>query len=288
MKTINDVLNQKHESKSKAELVSLLSNLSELITVEEYQKVSGVDPKNELDKLTKKELVSVIDDFRENYNAKWEENLANASTEIMRGVFGMIEADEAMFGAMAAGDADFAAELGSIDFENLIGGPMQAAVKAQNSASLATVAFIQEIGFVKSSDPEAKQEIRMVDFTYTKDVPDTSEGAAEDATVKETVIIEVPFISILNIPSLRIETLDIDFNVKLSSTYKRDISSSFGINSSFGLNLSVVKFKVSSSYKRASSTGVKVEKEYSMNVKVKATNDEMPAGLEKVLGMMSS
>ena len=35
-------------------------------------------------------------------------------------------------------------------------------------------------------------------------------------------------------------------------------------------------------------TGIKVEKEYSLAVKVRATNDEMPAGLEKVLGMLGS
>ena len=36
-----------------------------------------------------------------------------------------------------------------------------------------------------------------------------------------------------------------------------------------------------------SSTGVKVEKEYTMGVKVVATNDQMPGGLEKVLGILS-
>jgi len=285
MKTINDILNQKHDTKTKNELIEMLSSLSNLISIEEYQKVSGVDPKTELDKLSKKELVAVVDDFRENYNAAWEANLSNASAEVIRGVFGLIEADEARFETMAASSADFAAELGAIDFENLIGGPMQAAVKAQNSASLSTVSFIQEVGF-EGTGPEKK--LRMVDFSYTKNVPDTSEGAAANATVEEKVNITVPFIAILNVPSLRIETLDIDFNVKLNSTFTKDVSSELGFESSLGINFSVVKFKTSLSYKRTSSTGVKVEKEYSMNVKVKATNDEMPAGLEKVLGLMSA
>ncbi|MFC5874451.1 hypothetical protein [Chryseobacterium arachidis] len=48
-----------------------------------------------------------------------------------------------------------------------------------------------------------------------------------------------------------------------------------------------MKFNVDVSYKRTSSTGIKVEKEYSLGVKVKATNDEMPAGLEKVLGLLA-
>jgi hypothetical protein len=285
MKTINDILNQKHDAKTKAELIELLTNLSSLITIEEYQKVSGINPQTELDKLTKKDLIAVVDDFRENYNADWEANLANASGEIIRGVFGMVEKDEATFGAMAAADANFAAELGNIDFENLIGGPMQAAVKAQNSASLSTVAFIQKVGFTGKG---ANRKLQMVDFSYTKSVPDTSAGAPANATVEEKVKITVPFISILNVPSLRIETLDIDFNVKLSSTFTKDVSSELGIKASLAIDYKVVKFKASVSYKRTSSSGVKVEKEYSMNVKVKATNDELPAGLEKVLGMMSA
>jgi len=285
MKSINEILNQNQEHKTKAELVNFLSNLSDLITIDEYQKVSGIDPKTELEKLTKKEIIAVVDDFRENYNPQWEANIVNASSEVIRGIFGMMEADEARFDAMTASDSDFAAELGSIDFEKLISGPMQAAVGAQNSASLSTVAFIKSVGFEGTA---TDQKIRMVDFSYNKIVPDTSEGASPGATKEEKVAITVPFISILNVPSLRIETLDIDLNVKLNSVYTKNTSSTFNIAASASGGFWGVKFKVSTSYRRTSSTGVKVEKEYSMNVKVKATNDEMPAGLEKVLGMMSA
>ena len=62
----------------------------------------------------------------------------------------------------------------------------------------------------------------------------------------------------------------------------------FGINAGASGGWGPVKFKVDVSYKRSSSTGIKVEKEYSLAVKVRATNDEMPAGLEKVLGMLGS
>jgi len=295
MKSINEILNLNQEHKTKSELVSLLGSLSDLITIEEYQKVSGVDPKTELEKLTKKEIIAVLDDFRENYNAQWETNIMNASSEVIRGIFGMMAADEASFGVMAASDADFAAELGSIDFEKLIGGPMQAAVAAQNSASLSTVAFIKEVGFEGAAP---NQKVRMVDFSYSKPNPNlgktigTGDGEVPEGTdvTSLTILVEikVPFISILNVPSLRIETLDIDLNVKLNSVYTTNTSSTFKMGASASGGFWGVKFKVSSSYRRTSSTGIKVEKEYSMNVKVKATNDEMPAGLEKVLGMMSA
>lgn len=301
-KNIKHMLNQNYDNQNKADLVKLLGSFSELIGSEAYSKVSGVDPKTELDKLTKKELISTIDEFKSQYNPLWENNLANATSKVIESIFGQIESDEAHFGIMAgAGDSDFTTELGSIDFENIIGGPLNAAVSAQNNASLATVDFIKKVGF------DDNREIRMVDFSYTKQVPvlipdpnhadpNTPAPLIPDpngATEPKEIEIKVPFISILNVPSLRIETVEIDFNVKLNSVHTKDTSSEFGIDAEYSKELSIgkiynTKMKVSVSYKRTTSIGVKVEKEYSLNVKVKATNDEMPAGLEKVLGLLSA
>jgi len=116
MKSINGILNQNQDDKTKADLIKFLSSLSELISMEEYQKISGIDPKTELDKRSKKDLLAVVDAFRGSYDPKWEANIANASSEVIKEIFGTMEADEARFDVMTASDADFAAELGSIDF----------------------------------------------------------------------------------------------------------------------------------------------------------------------------
>jgi len=295
---IKNMLNQNHDNQSKTDLVKLLSSFSELIGADEYSKVSGVDPKTELEKLTKKEIIATLDEFKNQYNPVWENSLSNATAEVIKNIFGQMETDEVMFNTLAANGSDFVAELGSIDFENIIGGPLNAAVAAQNNASLATVSFIKAVGF------DNNKEIRMVDFSYTKQVPkqvpsdpsDPNSPLIDDpsgATESRAVAIKVPFISVLNVPSLRIETVDIDFNVKLNSVYTKDTSSEFGLNidASSGVAIGKLynsKFKVSVSYKRTTSTGIRVEKEYSLNVKIKATNDEMPAGLEKVLGLLSA
>lgn len=47
--------------------------------------------------------------------------------------------------------ADLVKELNNLDFSNYIGGPLQAAVEAQNSASLAAINFIKEVGFKNQS-----------------------------------------------------------------------------------------------------------------------------------------
>jgi hypothetical protein len=56
----------------------------------------------------------------------------------------------------------------------------------------------------------------------------------------------------LNVPSFRIETCEVDFNVKLNSTYTKDVSDEFGINAGASGGFGPVKFKVDVSYKRTS------------------------------------
>ena len=203
-----------------------------------------------------------------------------------------MEADEARFTTQNTDGADFPAELGNIPFSKLISGPLNAAVEAQNSASIATVNFIKEVGF------DENNEIRQVDFSYKKTIPNPNLNAdpstlppgtnTTSPTLIDDVIINVPFLSIVNIPSLRIETVDIDFNVKLNSVLTKQTDTSFGIDGSLRVKYGPVDFKVSASYRRASSTGIKVEKQYTMGVRVTATNDEIPAGLEQVLGLLGA
>lgn len=298
MTTLKETLNKSHSSKTKKELVELLSNLQKLISPKEYERVSGLKP-TELMSTTKADILEVLEDFRENYKPQWENNISSASRTVLKALFERIDLDEANFRAQAgsAADADFVAQLGNIDFENLIGGPLEAAVKAQANASLSTVNFIQEVGF--ELDDDDKQVIRTVDFSYIKKTPNPNFGSTDpdlpegtDTATEifsENVAIVVPFISILNVPSLRIETVDIDFNVKLNSVFTKNVKSTIGIKTEVkNGGWSPIKFKVSASYRRSSSSGVRVEKQYTMGVKVKATNDEMPAGLEKVLNLLAA
>lgn len=283
MKHLKNLLQEDHSKKTKAELIEMLKGVQKVITPDEYEKISGIDP-SELDNLLKKDIIAIVNNVNDAYTDNWESKMANSSNEVISSLLGIISKDNDLFSTADASDAGFAAELGSIDFATIIGGPLDACVKAQNNASISTVSFIKQVGFEGEG---ANAKLRMVDFSYKKTVPDTSENAPAGATVEESVKINVPFVSILNIPSLRIETCEVDFNVKLNSTYTRDVSSEFGIDTGFGVETKKVKFNVDVSYKRTSSTGIKVEKEYSLGVKVRATNDEMPAGLEKILGLMS-
>ena len=191
-------------------------------------------------------------------------------------------------------------ELNSLDFSVYIGGPLQAAVQAQHAASMSQVNFIKEVGFEKDSNGNIT-DLRYVDFNYTKSVPNPHFGktaqqladeglpAATDTTspfLPSQVNIRVPFLTMLTIPALRIETLTIDFNAKLTSTETSNVSSEFAASAELGINYTIVTFKASASYKRTASSGTSVEKTYNLGVRVHAVNDEIPAGLDRILTML--
>jgi hypothetical protein len=204
------------------------------------------------------------------------------------------------------------AELNSLDFSVYIGGPLQAAVQAQHAASMSQVSFIQAVGFEEDPDSTLNpkgQRLRYVDFEYAKSTanPDFGKTLAQlqqegrvnnnETAIPETinvsekflannVTIKVPFLTMLTIPALRIEEMTIDFNAKLTSTETSNVSSEFATSAELGINYKVVNFKASASYKRTSTRGTSVEKTYNMGVHVTAVNDEIPAGLDRILTML--
>lgn len=191
--------------------------------------------------------------------------------------------------AARAVSTNLTSELNNIDFRKMIGGPLQAAVDAQVASSLATVDFINKVGFQPLLDaqgqPDAsgKRELVMVEFSHTRKDIDT-EG---NPVVKESFV-KVPLLAMLPIPSLRIEHVIIDFNVKLNSVENTAVSDQLDVGAEVTAGWGPVKLKVSASYQRKTATNVEVKKEYSLNVNVKAVQDEMPAGLEKILNMLSA
>lgn len=299
MTTLKSVLEKDLSKKTKAELINMLTGMEQALSPAVYEKVSGVSPA-EMEDLSKKEVLDIVNTFKTKYDAGWEKSMEAASSAAIKMITGLNAADSGMmFRAADAATANFAAELGSIDFARIIGGPLDACVRAQTNASVATVNFINNVGFDVKTD--GSKSLRMAEFKYKKNSPnpDFDSTKPESTTNPKTKVVDaeviVPFIALLNIPSFRIESCDIDFNVKLNSTFTETTKTDFGFISTAsggtsGLSNLFAKasFKVEVSVKRSTSTGVKVEKEYSLGVKVRATNDEMPAGLEKVLGLLSA
>ncbi len=200
-------------------------------------------------------------------------------------------------------------ELSSIDFESMIGGPLVAVINAQAQAAMSTVNFIKEVGFKKPSAEEeaggdtSTEEPIYVTFKYPKELspyqpavpadPSATppvEGSPAVPAVYETHELKVPILTILPIPFIRIDLATIDFNAKINSVEYRKTDSRLKVDSSLeakaGWLWGSAKLKVSTSYQRTTQQGNTVNRTYSLAVHVKAVQDEMPAGMEKILSIL--
>lgn len=204
-----------------------------------------------------------------------------STSDAVKALKSLTGALRAPVGPLRAPSTNLTSELNNIDFRKMIGGPLQACVDAQVASSLATIDFINKVGF--TDDGNGKKELVMVDFSHTRKDVD-----AEGKEITKDINIKIPLLAMLPIPSLRIEHAIIDFNVKLNSVETSQVQESIGVNAEVKGGWGPVSFKVSASYQRKSTTGVEVRKEYALNINVKAVQDEIPAGLEKILGMLAA
>lgn len=220
-------------------------------------------------------------------------------------------------------------ELGSIPFESMLGGPLIACVNAQAQAAMSAVNFIKEVGFKKlpdEQDPEASETADpiYVTFKYFKETspfqpavgdpnnptalppydagppivgdPAYPQGrpayAQAQAAVYQAMQLEVPILTMLPIPYLRIEDVTIDFNAKIDSIEYQKIDTSLEVKAALEVKQrwtgGSAKLNVSVAYKRNTQQGESVQRTYSMAVHIKAVQDEMPAGMQKVLDILES
>lgn len=179
---------------------------------------------------------------------------------------------------------NFPAELGSIPYEAVIGGPLNAAVAANAQASQVATQFIREVAFT-TDETDGSTEPVTVTFSYEKSVIDEDGNEAI-----ERFTLTVPLLLMLHVPYFEVNEVTIDFNVRLHSVQTFQVSDKFGINAEVsgkhGWLTGHVKFKVGASYQRNSSRGEKIERTYDQKVHVQARSIEAPAGVTALLGVL--
>ena len=171
--------------------------------------------------------------------------------------------------------------LQGIPFSALIGGPLGAAVDAQAQSAKTTIDFIQNVGL--TGPPDNRKTIQ-VEFVYYADG-------------REAKLI-VPLLTILPIPYLSVDSVDINFKASInasSSTYQENTtqeetaaSGSAEVKFGWGPVSAKASFQASYSSKKDSKATAesKYSVEYTMEVKVHAGQEDMPAGLAKVLNIL--
>lgn len=282
-------------------------------------------------------------------------------------------------------------EISSIDFGAIIGGTLNAVVKAQSQSAQTTVDFIKSVGFQKTTEKDDEGNVIEKDvpinvaFSYDKEVSpsqvlakksyevkvdeqvpgsgytdkdashyqlmagdkelpiaeleldptdnkvtelklgkipegmelsdgmelqlkyvyeeDDAKKPTEDAkltlkvnteyenvpAVMQKMNIQVPILTMVPIPFIRVDSAEIDFNVKInsvsttSSEEKTKVDTSTSINSGWFVK---AQLNASFSNQKSNNSSEKVQKDYSLNIRVRASQDEMPAGVSRILDML--
>jgi len=192
---------------------------------------------------------------------------------------------------MALGD-----ELANLNFESMIGGPLVAVIRAQAQAAQTSVDFIKSVGFNAADAKEDPGKPTMVTFEYDKPTVDKDGNPVVDKDGKPAAPtkykLTVPILTMLPIPFIRVEETTIDFNAKITSVQETTTASSHDLNTSLGVKGGwgpvSAELKVSYSYKKSTTSGSKVERTYSLAIHVRAVQDELPAGTDRLLSILEN
>lgn len=175
--------------------------------------------------------------------------------------------------------------LQAIPFGSIIGGPLKAAIEAQAMAAQTSWQFIQEVGLTVNPQTNQKEAVN-VSFQFMQD--------------GRMVQLNVPLLTIVPIPYIAIQNVDINFkaNISASSSSVQESSSSQSIDAGADIKAKAgwgpfsveanMKANYSSKKDSKATQDSRYSVEYTMDVAVKAGQDSMPAGLAKVLELLGS
>ncbi len=176
-------------------------------------------------------------------------------------------------------------DLSSMPFDRMIGGPLSACIDAQEQAAVSSVNFIDRVGF----DPQNPGHVINVDFKYRRD--------------GEDVVLSVPLLTIVPIPFISIDTVNISFKAALKSintedaidadresSYDSTNSKYLGIGSylkSAQIQKTVMRGSVSTKKDSVATQHSAYSIEANIDINVIARQESMPGGLAKVLEMLN-
>lgn len=197
--------------------------------------------------------------------------------------------------------------ISQIPFGAIIGGPLNAAVDAQAAAATACYEFIKNVGFELETQKDANGnvikdangnpitlpgKVREITFRYERKGPPPAAGGA---AVVATTEITVPLLTVMPLPFIRIESLTVAYKVSITAEDTHTDTTTTGrtgavdAGGSFGWGLWKAEFKGSVSSKK-DSTATNTSKysvEQTMDVNVHAVQDDMPAGMAKILSLLT-
>lgn len=145
----------------------------------------------------------------------------------------------------------------ALPFDHIIGAPLMACIKAQQSSAQATWEAIREMGFDKSDKSAGEEEVAMVSLLF-------QQGGF-------TRKITVPLLTLIPIPYMQIDSVDLKFRADMSTSSDGTITAKYSNT-------------MDSQAARTSKYNVTNE----IDINIHATTSGMPAGIAKLLDIFTN
>ena len=178
-----------------------------------------------------------------------------------------------------------AEQFNGLPMEDLIAGPLMAACDAQVKLAKSEVQFIQEVGLVQDVDKDGKpvgpMRTREVSFTSTRPV---TKG---DGTIgEETTEMQVPLLAVVPVPALMIDTVDINFEMEVKSSFKTEQNTDYKAAIDISAGWGPFSVKIHGEVASHSAQTRTSDNSAKYSVRVLAKQAPVPEGLMKVLDYM--
>lgn len=181
-----------------------------------------------------------------------------------------------------------ASSLSALPFDQILGAPLLAAIEAQSQAALATVDFINSVGFDSTAagggGALAPAEVRTVSFRYSRTDPQNPSGPPIQ------VELTVPLLTIVPIPYIRVADLNIDFELKVHQLIQTEReaakNTNLGVEAKAGFAWFKAKTKLNVTISNKSTTKSELDRSATLRVALHAVQDEIPEGLSQVLTLL--
>lgn len=174
--------------------------------------------------------------------------------------------------------------LQGLPFDNLIGGPLNACIQAQNEAAMTSINFINNVCLNEDKETGEKSAI-YVSFSFIQN--------------GRKVVINVPLIAIVPIPYIAINSVDISFKATVNGVESESMSTEIETESKgtskttrksglFRRKTTTINSNFSTKRDSKSTQDSKFSVEATIDVAVHAGQESMPAGMAKILEMLGA
>lgn len=178
-------------------------------------------------------------------------------------------------------------QFGGLDMASLIGGPLRAACDAQTMLASSTANFIQNVG-MEHDEKTGKYKVRTTSFSFTRAKGDGEDGKGET----EEVEMNVPLLSMVNVPNLQVDNVNVTFDMEVKSAVCTESKSAKELDASVGAGLKIGPFhmdvNIKGSISSQESNTRKSDNSAKYHVEVHAKQADTPEGLSRMLDMLAT